>query len=241
VFALAAAGALAAVLAAAYLLAAATVERNERAPGTGRWDLGAWRCLLDRRFLVATLGIGIPTKAVLTGVVLFALPLLLRQRGYDLEEVGQIAMLYAAGVLAATSVVARLCHRWGTVRLLAGGAVCSAAAIALLGMIAPAGSGQTVALLGCVALLGMAHGCINAPVVTHVADLPVSRRLGPVRVAATYRLVERIGHVGGPLVVERCLAAAPEGRALAMVGLGVAVAALAFAFVEARRRFRSVR
>jgi MFS family permease len=240
VFAIAAIGAVGVVVAAVILLAGVRGADEDGAAGASRrWDAAGLRCLFDGGFLATTLCIGIPTKAVLTGVVLFALPLLLVRRGFDLEQVGQIAMFYAVGVLAATSVVARLGHRLGTAGVLVVGALCSAVGIAALGMAGPPMVGNTaMALIACVLVLGIAHGCINAPVVTHVADLPIAGRFGPVRVASSYRLVERVGHVGGPLVAERCLAAAGEGPALAGIAVVVAAAALVFLAHHARRRHR---
>lgn len=215
---------------------------------TGRGvDLGGLRCLLNPGFLVTTICIGIPTKAVLTGVVLFALPLILSHRGFNMEEVGQIAMFYAAGVLAATTLVSRLSSRQkrgGTTRLTTGLILTTGALLSAVGMASvmvvdyPFFAGaQTIILIGCIFLLGMAHGCINAPVVSHVADLPIAHQLGPVRVATSYRLVERIGHIGGPLVVERVLAlSGNESQALAWIALVVAAAALGFLAQDKRRR-----
>ena len=59
-----------------------------------------WRDTLvmirDSEFLRSILLIGVPAKAVLTGVVLFGLPLLLSEQGFAKEDIGQITMLYAA-------------------------------------------------------------------------------------------------------------------------------------------------
>lgn len=237
---------LAAAAVALLALATLTAGRPPREPkpsqGKRTLDFGALHCLLNPAFLLTTLCIGIPTKAVLTGVVLFALPLILSHRGFNLEEIGQIAMFYAAGVLAATTVMSHISdrqRRTGTILTL--GALLSAmgmAAFMVVDLPMIAGSpAQTAILIGCILLLGMAHGCINAPVVTHVADLPIAHRLGPVRVAASYRLVERIGHIGGPLIVERVLSAcAQESQALAWIALVVAAAALVFMVQNARRR-----
>lgn len=242
VFAVAgAAAALVAVAALAVLAGVRAKDDPRPAAASGRGlDLGGLRCLLDGRFLGTTLLIGIPTKAVLTGVVLFALPLILGQRGFSLEEIGQTAMLYAAGVLTVTSGASHLADRWRrTGTLLTVGALFSAIGMAAiwassLPALAESGAGGGM-LLACIFMLGMAHGCINAPVVAHVASLPVAQRHGAIRSAATYRLVERIGHMAGPLVVERCLAAAGgQSIALAWVAAAVAVAGLVFMVQNAK-------
>jgi MFS family permease len=46
--------------------------------------------------------VGIPAKAVLTGVMLFAMPILLTKSGYVREDIGQITMLYAGAVIIAS-------------------------------------------------------------------------------------------------------------------------------------------
>jgi hypothetical protein len=52
-----------------------------------------------------------------------------------------------------------------------------------------------------VVVIGLAHGFINAPVVTHVAHSDLAARIGANPVTTTYRFLERVGHVAGPLVV----------------------------------------
>ncbi len=60
---------------------------------------------------------------MLTGVILFAMPLLLGQQGYAKEDVGQITMLYATAVILASHYAAQRTDRtsdtesilfWGT-------------------------------------------------------------------------------------------------------------------------------
>ena len=58
--------------------------------------------------------IGVPAKAILTGTITFGLPLLLGQYGYRQEEIGQIIMLYAIGVVAASGYVSRVVDRTGS-------------------------------------------------------------------------------------------------------------------------------
>jgi predicted MFS family arabinose efflux permease len=82
------------------------------------WELGQ---ALRSRSLLATMGfVGIPAKAVLTGVVVFALPLLMTEQGYRHEDTGQMLMIYAGSVIAASSAVARLVDRRGRTVLVLG-------------------------------------------------------------------------------------------------------------------------
>ena len=73
---------------------------------------------------------------MLTGVVIFALPLLLAQREYAQEDIGQIIMIYAAGVVLASGYVSRRVDRTGeTYSILFFGSAISAAGLVLIGLI----------------------------------------------------------------------------------------------------------
>ena len=62
-------------------------------------------------------------------------------------------------------------------------------------------STATVVLIIGVAIVGMAHGFINAPVVTHVADSELATEVGASSLTATYRFLERLGHIAGPIII----------------------------------------
>ena len=154
--------------------------------------------------------VGIPAKAVLTGVILFALPLLMAQAGYSQEDIGQVLMIYAAGVVLASGYASRVVDRSGRSSIvLFLGAVVSGLGLAIMALtgwpaLAATSFGatlQTALLVVGILTVGLAHGLINAPIVTHVADLDVARRIGASSATAAYRFLERIGHVAGPLVV----------------------------------------
>jgi hypothetical protein len=75
----------------------------------------------------------------------------------------------------------------------------------MIGLMGTELSGSTVpstalAITG-VVIVGIAHGFINAPVITNVVQSELAAQIGENSVAATYRFLERIGHVMGPLLV----------------------------------------
>ena len=169
------------------------------------------RALGNVEFINTMLTIGMPAKAILTGIITFALPLLLAQSGYAKEDIGQIIMIYALAVVAASKFVAPRVDRLGSSRaVLFQGTLLSGLG---LGMIALAGMsdagtstfGMTAFLALGVSLVGVAHGFINAPVVTHIADSQLAGRIGTATATATYRFLERIGHVAGPILVGQLL------------------------------------
>lgn len=230
------------LLAAAAALVAALLARRIGAPAAAGpqarlRDLP--RAFGSPGFLGAFLLVGAPAKAALTGVIVFAAPLHLSGRGWSAEEIGQILMLYAVGVLLSTGPAARLADRTGrTGALLLLGGFGAAAGIALVGAPAPEPAATWLALAG-VFLTGLAHGCVNAPVVAFVAGSGAARRLGAPAATALYRIVERAGHVAGPLVAAAALAAAGEsgggGAGFLWIGAGLLALTLLFAVVAGRR------
>jgi hypothetical protein len=78
-------------------------------------------------------------------------------------------------------------------------------------------------------VLGVAHGCIHAPIVTHISNTHAADMLGRSTTASLYRFLERIGHMSGPLLVSLMLLLT-RGSALAIAWLGVAVVSLSLLF-----------
>ncbi len=192
--------------------------------------------LRDNQFLRSMAFIGVPAKSIMTGVILFTLPLLLSRHGLPNEDIGQITMVYAAAVLWASTIVARRADKNGGIKnILFLGALLSSA-----GLLAIAAGGRInsdiwsiVTIVAGVCLVGVAHGFINAPVVTHVSDAPVSSKVGAASVAATYRLLERVGHVVGPgLMGQMLLMFGQDWSTIYWVAGGVAGLAFLFAATD---------
>src|SRR3954471_7205358 len=177
------------------LLVPRVLERSVLRSGTSTADFGILHglkyVLRSGEFLNTIFCIGVPAKAILTGTITFALPLLLGQQGYRQEDIGQIIMLYAMCVVAASGPISRLVDRTGnTTVILFWGAVISGVGLVLLGLmgsplVGEGPSSSAVVLVG-VGLIGIAHGFINAPVVTHVAHSELAKELGANSVTATY-------------------------------------------------------
>jgi MFS family permease len=188
----------------------------------------------DAEFLRAILLIGIPAKAVMTGIVVFALPLLLARLGFAQDDIGQILMVYALGVLVASTLVSRRVDRSGnTEKVLFCGTVLSGVGLVLAGAIGwdhgPGGVQATLLLVSGVLVVGIAHGFINAPVVTHIAQSALAARVGAGAATAAYRFLERIGHVAGPIVVGQLFLLAGERTlVVSWIGLALLLSALLF-------------
>lgn len=171
-----------------------------------RDDLG--KVVTSGEFLNTLFSIGAPAKAILTGVVTFALPLALTQLDYRPEDVGQIVMLYGLGVIAATGKVSKLVDRTKSTELILFlGAIISGLGLIAVGLMGSRwlgnGAVSTVMGIAAVFMVGIAHGFINAPVVTHVSQSNLAKRVGVNTAATSYRFLERGGHVLGPVIVSQ--------------------------------------
>ena len=194
-----------------------------------------WKVLHSTEFLKTMFCIGIPAKAALTGTITFALPLLLGQYGYRQEEIGQVIMLYGVGVVASSAYVARRVDRTGnTEKVLFWGAAISGLGlvlISLMGTDSPGhGSLSTAAVVSGVMIVGIAHGFINAPVVTHVAHSDLAAQIGATPVTTAYRFLERIGHVAGPFLVGQLFVFWGQSAHI-LLWIGLATAALGLVFL----------
>jgi MFS family permease len=193
-------------------------------------------------FLKVMLCIGVPAKAILTGTVTFAMPLLLGQYGYRSEEIGQIVMLYGLGVIVATVYASRLVDRTkNSEGVLFMGAVISGLGLVLIGLMGSAflGNGAlstAVVIVGTV-LVGLAHGLINAPVVTHVAHLELADRVGANSVTTSYRFLERSGHIAGPFIVAQMFMFWGQDASI-IAWIGIATIILGLIFVTRNTRSR---
>jgi predicted MFS family arabinose efflux permease len=226
------------LVAAAYcalLIPRVSVETQSQSRSSASFGIvsGLKHVVKNADFLKTIFCIGIPAKAMLTGTITFALPLLLSQHGFRPEDIGQIIMLYAMSVVVASGLISRLVDRTGnTTSILFWGAVISGAGLVLIGMMDSPLLGNmwiNSAVVG-VVLIGLAHGFINAPVVTHVAHSELAKQIGANSVTTTYRFVERIGHVAGPALVAQLFLIWGQVPQI-LTGIGIVTAALAFLFL----------
>ena len=196
------------------------------------------KVLGDLQFCKTILLVGITTKAVLTGVTIFALPLLMANAGYAQEDIGQILMFYSGGVLLSSQFISKLVDRTGRTReILFLGTVGSGFGLIMIGMLGWENLfsmgipmlATGVLILGML-VLGLAHGFINAPIITHIANTSVSQTLGRTSTISLYRFLERVGHVLGPIIVAQLLIANQQ-NALTISWIGGATLLFAVLFM----------
>lgn len=211
---------------------------------------GNWHALFNFEFLKTILLVGIPTKAVFAGVLIFAMPIILQQQGFESDLIGQILILYSIGILITTYFIRHVTgfFRATSVTLLIG-SIGAGTGLLLIGSqpwlldgIARAGWCQgdcelvnALVIVAGVLVLGLFHGLINAPVINYITRIPGTESVGRSMVAANYRLLERLGHVIGPPVAAALLLTAdgsPVLMNLIYFGGGVIAAGLAFFVVR---------
>jgi predicted MFS family arabinose efflux permease len=198
------------------------------------------KAFMSLGFVRGVLLVGIPSKAVLTGIVIFAIPLILNNLGWAAEDIGQIIMLYSVGVLISATVSARLVDRTnGSRAALAFGGVVSALGLMLVGsseVWALAKTAQVWTVVAGTFLLGIAHGFINAPIITYMGGTSAADRLGKSTTASLYRVVERSGHVLGPILIGQLLLLMSGGQVLIWSAAFILLSTLLFCVPLTSRR-----
>ena len=199
----------------------------------------------DFEFVKTILLVGIVTKAILTGVNSFALPLLLSKANYLQEDIGQILIFYSGAVLVSTLYVSSRKDKLGKTGLyLFFGTQLGGLCLYLIGfmnwdLLSSAGIPglNTMILITGVAVLGFAHGFIHAPIVTHVSESKVTGVIGVASTTSIYRFLERIGHVSGPIIVGQLLIVmAYNSFTISWIGVFAMVSGILFTVLKVKSK-----
>lgn len=191
-----------------------TLEPTSNSPAVkiGLWgELG--RAFTDLRFIKVAFLMGIPTKVVMAGLITATLPLLLAQQKYQTEDIAQLIMIYSTTVLISSRLISVLADKTGQIGLILFlGILLSGVGLILIGLLGWndlfAGSWpflMTLLLIAGLVALGLSHGCIQAPVVSYVANTSTAGKLGKSGATSLYRLFERVGNIGGPVIISQLL------------------------------------
>jgi MFS family permease len=184
----------------------------------------------DWQFFKTLTLIGLPYRAVFTGVTVFALPLLLKQQGYQPEDIGQILMFYAAGILISSTLISPIVDRIGRADfVLILGCITSGLGLFLVGLMSGNFWDQNysaylptiIVLLGII-IVGIGHGFINAPSFTYITQTKVAKNIGENNVGALYRVSERAGQIAGPIIVGQLLLF-NQNNAFTISWIGIAI------------------
>ncbi len=192
----------------------------------------------DKDFLRASLLIGVVSRIALAGAIVFGIPLLLSKQGFSHEQIGQMLIFYSGGVLISSHFASALADKSGDIKLvLTFGSLLAGAALIIIGWSNWIGLMHRALfweslLLSVVGLtfLGLAHGCTHAPTITFISRVEAATKLGTSVATSTYRIVERLGHVSGPLIVG-LLFQGTQTSPLSLCALGLGTLCCAFLFL----------
>jgi MFS family permease len=205
----------------------------------------AFRVFRDLDFIRTAIFIGVPVKIIMAGLFKASLPLILTRQDYSTDDVGQVMMLYSVGVLVSSAVIPRIADRMGKTRLILFlGAVGSGLGLVLIGLMGwdrIIGTGlsylATTLLLTGMVVLGISHGFIQAPIMTHISATRTARRMGKSTATSIYRLIERVGNIGGPVIVGALLVKSSyDAITVSWIGMAVVVFGLLFVIQFQRRK-----
>ncbi len=198
----------------------------------------------DFEFIKTILLVGIITKAILTGVNKYALPLILGDNGYIKEDIGQILIFYSIAVLISTMYVSRKKDKIGkSSSFLFMGTQIGGIGLYIIGLmnwdilrLIPVPYIDAIFIILGLFVLGFAHGFIHAPIVTHIAETKVANKIGISSTTSLYRFLERIGHVSGPIIVSQLIYAMAGIGALVISWIGIVTIVSGILFIIFRSK-----
>ncbi len=178
------------------------------------------------RFVILTLFAGIPTKMLLTGYLVYLVPVYLTELGSSPSDIGRTVMIYGICTMVLGPLFARLADRFRCHGLMVGlGGLISGAGL-LPVMLWP---GVDSVLLG-VAAIGIGQAMSISPqlvLVSQVCRDHIQDR-GHAIVLGIFRLIERIGAALGPVLVGVLSAVYGFVYAMAISGAIAFIASLIF-------------
>ncbi len=179
------------------------------------------------RFIAFVPLAALPPRIVLTGFLLYMIPVSLHHLEYSDAAIGRFMMCYFIANIFFTPMVARLLDRFGWHRLfLVAGTMLLGGAIHLFSY------SDSVPVLGLsMVLLGLAMSLTTTALVSIIPGLFAreSREHGRATVISLLRMVERIGSVLGPLVAASLITASGYGSSAAALAYVLMALALGLA------------
>ena len=210
---------------------------------------GIFRSFGDLDFLKTAIFIGVPVKIIVAGLLKASLPLVLNNQNFLTEDIGQIMMLYFGGVLLSSSIATRLADKLGNTRvILVLGGVGSGVGLILMGamglkldIFTEQPFLTTLLLLLGMLILGFAHGFIQAPIITHISNTRTANTQGQATANSIYRFYERIGNIGGPLLIGVWMTQTSyDAMTITYIGAVILVFGLLFFLLPGRRKKAAV-
>jgi len=196
-------------------------------PVPGLWS--RLRLLGNVRFLAAVAFGALPAKFVLSGVLLFIVPLFLSDLGVTPAVIGIIMVFYFAVVAAGTPLFHWLADKASLSMM----AVFVGALVTCSGFLVLYQWHDVTAILIAICGLGVGHAMSVAPLLSLIPEVceKEMETLGPSTVITTYRTLENMGGIAGPLAAAALVNHFGFPHAIAVMGLIVLGSALLLSFL----------
>ncbi|WP_310621202.1 MFS transporter [Flexibacterium corallicola] len=205
-------------------------EEEPKVKGTPAKTSGSLAALLgNKQFVTLLLFCAIPAKVVLTGFLYFFVPIYLASLDASQSEIGRTMMVYSLIIIPISPLASRFSDQLGK-NLLTVIFATIVSGIVLLGLYQ---SSSVAIVLAVVALLGLAHAFLKAPLIVAALEAAEKSPDASRTAALSYlRMFERVGSVAGPLVVAGLLVKLDFGSVAAVLGLTIAVAGVVMMFIS---------
>ena len=198
-------------------VSAASSAANKAAKG------GLMLLARNTKFVCIIIFCAIPTKIILTGFLYFMVPLYLVSLDASQSEIGRVMMVYSLIIIPLSPLASGIADKTGKMKelVLLGTILSGGVLISLYG------EESFYKVLLAVALMGVAHSILKAPLIASALEAAeATPEVGRTKVLGILRTSERIGSVLGPVLVATLLTIYDFGEAMAFVGMGVLVSAL---------------
>lgn len=175
------------------------------------------------KFVCIIIFCAIPTKIILTGFLYFMVPLYLVSLDASQSEIGRVMMVYSLIIIPLSPLASGIADKSGKMKelVLLGTVLSGGILISLYG------EASFYKLLLAVALMGVAHSILKAPLIASALEAAeATPEVGRTKVLGILRTAERIGSVLGPILVATLLTLYDFGEAMAIVGTGVLISAV---------------
>jgi len=150
------------------------------------------------RFLMFMTFGAIPTRLMMTAILLYLTPLYLSGSGFGFPAIGAVLMVYFLFTAFGTPLLARLADKYNlqVLPVFAGGLISGAVMLSL----GQWQNGLTLTIV--IGFLGIGHTLINAPLISALPKISgvTFQSSGPSAGLSLYRVCEGVGAIAGPIV-----------------------------------------
>jgi MFS family permease len=173
----------------------------------------ALRTLIDGEFFKSAFFVGMIGESVVTGIILFAMPLFLKDK-FNQPEIGQIIVAYFACFLAASFIASKLIRKNKHLRLflfistqLAGFALFALGFMNWehIGRILPNTLATTIFITGALGLLGLSHGLLFISLIRHIFQTKSSALWNSSSLSTAFVFLASICAAACPLLIAQLL------------------------------------